>query len=110
MNLRVVILAVLVFAVVPTASATSFVVPTDEQLVAKSAAIVIGTVESSQVQQANGVVETVFEIRIEGTLKGEPRPSDALRVVSPGGVLSGNRGVLVPAAARFRPGERVLVF
>jgi hypothetical protein len=92
-----------------SAMATTFVVPDDAELIAKSAAIAIGTVEGSYVQETNGMIETVYEIRLESTLKGIPRKSELLRVVSPGGVL-GDRGVYVASSPHFAQGDRVLLF
>lgn len=91
------------------AQATSFVVPNDDEMIAKSMAIAIGAVEGSYVQEMNGTIETVYEIRVERAIKGAAKPSELLRVFSPGGVI-GNRGVVVPAAAHFSQGDRVLVF
>ncbi|HEX8173340.1 MAG TPA: hypothetical protein VF824_22590, partial [Thermoanaerobaculia bacterium] len=89
--------------------AATFVVPTDEELVAKAAAIVIGTVEGSYVQEANGTIETVYEIRAERAMKGAAAHDELLRVVALGGAI-GDRGVIVPGEAYFRQGERVLLF
>lgn len=91
------------------ALATSFIVPTDEELVRKADAIVIGTVEGSYVQE-NDEIETVYEIRVERAMKGGPRPDALLRVVSPGGFIPERGGLLVPAAAHFEQGDRVLLF
>jgi hypothetical protein len=91
------------------ATATSFVVPEDAELVAKTTAIAIGTVEGSYVQETRGVIETVYEIRVERALKGVPRKVDLLRVASPGGVL-GDRGTFVAGAPHFAQGDRVLLF
>lgn len=91
------------------ASATTFIVPDDGELIAKSAAIAIGTVEGSYVQETDGIIETVYEIRIEESLKAVPRTSGLLSVVSPGGVL-GDRALHVEAAAHFNQGDRVLLF
>ncbi|HET8775136.1 MAG TPA: FG-GAP-like repeat-containing protein [Thermoanaerobaculia bacterium] len=91
------------------ALATSFIVPTDEELVRKADAIVIGTVEGSYVQE-NDEIETVYEVRVERAMKGGPRKDELLRVVSPGGFLPGRGGLLVPASAHFDQGDRVLLF
>jgi hypothetical protein len=91
------------------ASATTFVVPDDGELIAKSAAIAIGTVEGSYVQETDGIIETVYEIRLEQSLKGIPRRSELLSIVSPGGVL-GDRALHVEAAAHFNQGDHVLLF
>lgn len=93
-----------------TASAGTFIVPADEELVAKSAAVVTGTVEGSFVQATETTIETVNEIRVERTIKGTGITRGALlRVVTMGGVIE-ERGVLVPGEAHFRNGERVLLF
>jgi hypothetical protein len=94
------------------ASATTFVVPDDAELIAKSAAIAIGTVEGSYVQETDGVIETVYEIRLEQSLKSVkalPPTSALLSIVSPGGVL-GDRAMHVEASAHFNQGDRVLLF
>ncbi len=89
--------------------ATSFVVPTDDELIARSPAIVIGTIEGSYVQETENAIETVYELRVERAIKGAAARSELIRIVSPGGVI-GDRGVHVPAAAHFRQGDRVLLF
>lgn len=91
------------------ATATTFVVPDDAELIAKSMAIAIGTVEGSYVQETDGIIETVYEVRVEQSLKALPHTTDLLRVVSPGGVI-GDRGMHVEAAAHFNQGDRVLLF
>src|ERR1700741_2938106 len=91
------------------ASATTFIVPEDDELIAKSTVIAIGTVEGSYVQETEGTIETVYEIRLEQSLKAQLRVEELLSVVSPGGVI-GDRGLHVEAAAHFHQGERVLLF
>jgi hypothetical protein len=104
-----VVLATLLLAA--SASAGTFIVPADEELVAKSTAVVTGTVEGSFVQATETTIETINEIRIERAMKGRGlRPGTLLRVVTLGGVLEDGRGLLVPGEARFRHGERVLLF
>jgi hypothetical protein len=103
------VLGCFLLLVAQSALATSFVVPTDDELIAKSNAVVIGSVEGSRAQEVDRTIETVYEIRVQRSLKGAARPGELIRVVEPGGVI-GERGVLVPGAARYRPSERVLVF
>jgi hypothetical protein len=94
-----------------TAGATSFVVPSDEELVGKTQAIVLGTVEGSYVQQTDTTIDTVYEIRVERSIKGVAGARNELvRVVSPGGFIEGVGGVEVAGAAHFRQGDRVLLF
>ncbi|MDP9194575.1 MAG: FG-GAP-like repeat-containing protein [Acidobacteriota bacterium] len=90
-------------------SATTFVVPEDEELIAKSTVIAVGTVEGSYVQETEGIIETVYEIRLEQSLKAPLRMDGLVSVVSPGGVI-GDRALHVEAAAHFAQGERVLLF
>jgi hypothetical protein len=109
MRPRVLVVLCALLAMSGAAHATSFVVPDDAELVAKSRAIVVGSVEGSFVQETDGVIETVYEVRIERTMKGLFRGPELVRVVAPGGVL-GDRALLVEGAAHFDQGERVLLF
>jgi hypothetical protein len=109
MRPRVMIFAFAVVLLAGAAQATSFVVPNDEEMILKSTAIAVGSVEGSFVQETNGTIETVYEIRVERAFKGLVKSSDLLRVVSPGGVI-GDRGLYVPSAAHFDQGDRVLLF
>ncbi len=93
-----------------SAMATSFVVPTDEELVVKSSAILIGIVEGSYVREQDNTIETVYEIRVERSIKGPAETNELIAVVSLGGVTGEQRGLVVPGSARFSQGERVLVF
>lgn len=101
--------AVLMLMMASAAMATSFVVPTDDEMVAKSQSIVIGTVEGSYVQEVEGIIETVYELRVERGIKGAARAEELISIVSPGGMI-GERGLLVPGSAHFRQGDHVLLF
>lgn len=113
MRLKV-LLAVALMLGTPCALATSFVVPTDEEMVDKSAAIAIATVEGAYAQEANGIVETVYELRVERALKGalvqEHIRGELLRLHALGGILEEKRGTFVPGEAHFDQGDRVLLF
>lgn len=104
--IRLILFALLVCAV--PAGATTFIMPTDEQMVARSQRIVIGTVQSSYVRERDGSVETIYAFSVERSLKGDAADS-SLTIVSPGGALGG-RGVIVHSAAHFAIGDRVLLF
>ena len=110
MNPRFAFLGMALLMVANAAMATSFVVPTDDEMVAKSQAIVIGTVEGSYVQEVDNTIETVYELRVERSIKGNARASELLRIVSPGGVLEDDRGLIVPSSAHFEQGDHVLLF
>lgn len=109
MTSRPILFAGVLLLVASTAMATSFVVPEDAELIAKTTAIAIGTVEGSYVQETTGVIETVYEVRVEQVLKGLPQKTELLRVTSPGGVI-GDRGLFVAGAPHFAQGDRVLLF
>jgi hypothetical protein len=109
MKTRAVILGSFLTMIASSLLATSFVVPTDREMVARSNAIVTGTVEGSYVQELNGIIETVYEIRVDRSIKGSAVHEELVRVVSPGGMI-GDRGTIVAGAAHFRQGDRVLVF
>ncbi|MFL6245102.1 MAG: hypothetical protein ACJ74H_03685 [Thermoanaerobaculia bacterium] len=95
---------------VTRAFATSFIMPTDDEMIARSGRIVVGTVQSSYVRERDGSIETVYDLRVERSLKGETAVRGAsLQIVSPGGFLDG-RGVLVHSAAHFSAGDKVLLF
>ena len=110
MKLRSVLLGcvVMLFAA-QGAMGASFLVPTDSELIAKTSTILTGVVEGSFVQEANGIIETTYEVRVERTMKGSLPSGELVRIVSPGGMI-GDRGLYVPGSAHFRQGERVLVF
>jgi hypothetical protein len=89
MRARKTSLAALLFVLLAAAPlpATTFVVPDDGDFIAKSQAIVIGTVEGSYVNisGADAPIETVFEIRLERVLKGLFSDQQLLHVASPAG-------------------------
>jgi len=106
---RPILVAIAVLIGATSATAATFVVPSDEELVVKARAITTGVVEGSYVQESNGTIETVYEIRAERALKGAIERNELLRVVSIGGVID-DRGLLAPGEAHYNHGERVVVF
>jgi hypothetical protein len=105
-NIVLTLLALLLLA--PAALATTFIVPTDEELIAKADAIVVATVRSHSVTTVPEV-QTVYQIRIDRVLKGRQSIDQVMQIVSPGGELK-DRGVIVAGAAHFADGERALLF
>jgi hypothetical protein len=103
-------LALVTLLVAGSAMATSFIVPTDDEMVAKSSAILTGTVEGSWVREDHNTIDTIYEIRVERVIKGAAKASELVQIVSPGGIVDDQRGLFVPAAARFAQGEHVLLF
>lgn len=103
-------IATLFLAIAAPVSATTFIVPSDAELIEKSDAIVVGTVEGSYVQRDDSEIRTVYEVRVARSIKGAAAgPGQLLRIVSPGGEM-GNEGVIVTGAAHFRQGQRALLF
>ncbi|MEO8218291.1 MAG: PKD domain-containing protein [Acidobacteriota bacterium] len=100
------ILLFLLAAAVPS-RATTIVLASDDQLVAKSPVIVIGTVASSQAIERNGGIWTETKLTVDETLRGTTRGEVVIRQV--GGQLA-DRGQIIYGSPSYSPGERVLVF
>src|ERR1041385_3401371 len=94
---------VLIFAAV-AAHATTIVLPTDEQLVAKSPIIVDATVISSVPVDRNGRIWTETTLAVTRALKGDV--AGEIVVGEPGGVL-GNRITKIYGAPEDVAGEHV---
>ncbi len=110
-HVRLVALSILVSAFATTLSATMFVIPEDAKFIAKSDAIVIGTVEGSHVTTSEGdfPIGTVYDVRLERALKGDFQRNDVVSIVAPGGE-SGKFGLSVAGAPSFVTGQKVLLF
>lgn len=110
MKPRVVVIGCALLLVASSTFGTTFIVPTDRELIAKASAIIVGTVDDSYVQETAHGIETVYEIRLDRMVKrGLFAESGFIRIVSPGGMI-GDRGLLVPGSAHYEQGERVLAF
>jgi hypothetical protein len=105
-TLRFVPLALLLAA---NARAATFLVPDDATLVRASRAIVSGVAGASHGRRAAGWIETVTTIHVDEVMKGTLAAGGDLDVVELGGEVDGI-GYAVAGAARFTPGERVLLF
>ncbi len=99
------VLAILTIA--GAASATTIVMPTDAQLVAKSPVIVTGTVVRSGPVDRSGAILTETTIAVDGTFKGSVTGEITVREI--GGQL-GDRISKVFGAPQYTAGERVLAF
>ena len=108
-NARVIIVAVAALLWAAIASATTFIVPSDENLIADADAIVTGSIEGSYAREVDHSIETVYQLRLQSVLKGGLRVSEVVDVVSPGG-LYGDHGQLVDGSAQFAKGDQVLLF
>ena len=89
------------------ASATTIIMPTDEQLVAKSPLIVQGTVLSTQAISRDGRIWTETRLSVEQTLKGSAAATITIREI--GGEVDG-RITRIYGAPSFETGQRVMAF
>ncbi len=110
LRVRRLFLAIAIALSATTASAATFLLPSDAALVRGSKAIIVATAGDSFSRWApGGWIETVTTLQIEEAIKGPLYSGDTIRVTELGGVI-GNIGYVVPGAPRYAPGERVLLF
>jgi hypothetical protein len=102
--------ALFVSLLLPAAAfAATFVVPSDRAMVARSHAIVRGSVLSVFSQgTAEGGVETVSTVAVDETIKGQVAES-VITVFEPGGRL-GEHTLIIPGVPHLVPGQEVLLF
>jgi len=106
LNLTLGMLAVLMMT--SAAVATTFVVPSDREMVQRANAIVIATALPSYSRPTpQGGVETVTPFIVEEKIKGALIP-DRIDVVEPGGSYGGVT-TLIAGVPRFEPSERCLL-
>jgi hypothetical protein len=103
-------LAVLSLLVVAsTASAATFAVRPDRELIHRADAIVVaGALASYSILNRAGGIETVTPISIEEVIKGGVAGS-TVNVVEPGGAYDG-KAMLIAGVPRFAEGRRMLLF
>lgn len=101
------VLTMVAMLLATTAGATTIVLPTDEQLIAKSPVIVDGSVVSTQVMDRDGALWTDSVIQVSRTLKGEV--ADTITIREMGGIL-GDRITKLYGSPEFTKGENVLLF
>jgi PKD repeat protein len=89
------------------AHATTIVLPSDEQLIAKSPVIVDGIVVSSEAVDRNGTVWTDTVVEVARTIKGSASGRITVREI---GGQAGDRISRLYGSAEFTAGERVLLF
>lgn len=88
-------------------SATTIVVPSDEQLVAKSPVIVRGTVVSTVVVERDGGLWTETVLAVEQTLKGKTSSQIVIREM---GGETEDRITKIFGSPEYKPGQHVLAF
>ena len=98
---------IFLIAIASVAAATTIVLPTDDQLIAKSPVIVEGTVLSSAPVARGSEIWTETQITVDHTIKGNA--SGAITIREIGGELDG-RITKIFGAPTYTVGERVLVF
>jgi hypothetical protein len=91
----------------PVGFATTIVLPTDDQLIAKSPVILTGDVLDSAAVEQDGRIYTVTRVAVEQRLKGTAPSVVAIREV--GGQV-GDRFNVVFGSPTYTAGERILVF
>src|SRR5947209_9565570 len=89
------------------ASATTIVLPTDDQLIRKSPVIVEGTVISSGAVLRGEGIWTETKLAVDRTLKGDAAGELTIREV--GGEIDG-RITKIYGSPVYQPGERVMAF
>ncbi|HEX2121276.1 MAG TPA: PKD domain-containing protein, partial [Thermoanaerobaculia bacterium] len=95
------------FLVAASASATTIVMPSDEQLIAKTPLIVAGTVVSTTPVESDGRIWTEATVSVARVLKGAAAETITIREI--GGEVNG-RFTVIFGAPELRAGERVLLF
>ena len=98
----------LMIAGISASHATTIIVPTDDQLVAKSTAVIEGTVLSSTPVDRSGHIWTETRISVSNVLKGDGVGSEAI-IREIGGQLD-NRITVIYGAPVYKVGESVLAF
>jgi PKD repeat protein len=87
--------------------ATTIVMPTDEQLVAKSPVIIEGTVQSSTPVDRGNRIWTETVVSVDKTIKGSAGQTVTIREI--GGAID-NRITKIFGGPEYHAGERVLLF
>ena len=90
-----------------TASATTIVLPTDEQLIDKSPVIVSGTVLSTTPVLSDGAVRTETRVAVTRSIKGNV--AGTITITELGG-MTAERITKIFGAPQFAEGESVLLF
>lgn len=92
------------------ASAATYVVPRDDEMIARADGIATVTVVGSYTRlNSQGLIETVNQCVVDDALKGPISKDDVIEIVELGGTL-GNRVFAVADGPRYNVGGRYLVF
>ncbi len=104
-----VIVFVLLVLLAAGTMATSFVMPTDQNLLDKSALVVVGTIEAVGAAPGDGTPATDYQVRVEQVLKGFLLATDVV-VRVPGGVNEDGMAYKVYGTPRLQVGARTILF
>ncbi|MEO8218292.1 MAG: PKD domain-containing protein [Acidobacteriota bacterium] len=104
---RLFLTALLATSAASSLRATAIIMPTDDQLVAKSPVIVIGTVLRSEGVERNGGIWTETNLKVETVLRGSTGSEVTIREV---GGRVGRKFNVVFGSPEYQAGQRVLVF
>ncbi|MEK7830556.1 MAG: hypothetical protein AAB401_05680, partial [Acidobacteriota bacterium] len=99
-----------VLAAFSIVSATSVVIPSDDEMIIGARAIVRGQVVSvvSGLDVQRDIVFTYITLRVQEVFKGKIVPGEIV-IKEPGGI-AGNRGSMIFGTPEFKTGEDVLLF
>jgi Ig-like domain CHU_C associated/Dual-action HEIGH metallo-peptidase len=104
------LLAALIALFAVPLSATTYIVPSDAEMIQKSDDIVVVTGVSAQAERnERGSIVTRYTVRVVETLKGGRAVGSHLVLTELGGEV-GDEASFVPGAPEYQPGERYLVF
>src|SRR5436189_6466599 len=99
--------AIALFICAVTATAATFIVPPDRQMVQGADAIVAGSGINSYSQKVDGRIETVTTYSVHEVLKGSVE--NTIDIHEPGGRV-GDQMTMIPGVPRFENGEEPILF
>ena len=104
------VISVLVFGLLTSSAlATTFVMPTDQNLLDKSSLVVVGTVEAAGAAPGSGTPATDYQVRVEQVLKGFVLATDIV-VRVPGGVSDDGLLYQMHGTPQLPSGARTILF
>ncbi|MFA6954730.1 MAG: hypothetical protein WC538_02525 [Thermoanaerobaculia bacterium] len=110
MKTRSLLIALLMLAIGPLAGAATVIARPDEAMIARADGVVLGSaVEAFSRVGERGLIETVYRLRVEESLKGQFAAGEIVEVVEYGGRV-GDAELVMSGAPRYGVGSRYLVF
>lgn len=105
--------AAIVVSTAVAVHAASFIVRSDDNMIAQADAVVLASALESHVEDLDGKISTVTTLSVEDVLKGPDDLRRGIFVREPGGVIKtakGTRFKSIAGVPHFVDGERVLLF